>query len=314
MSKDTMEQYNRYREITGKKDSLYMYVLYNCTYQEIKDHIHKQLDTIDKVPDGYKRKLFSSRYFLFKEFLNDYNDDHIFNCTLFIDDNIDSYQLDQSVQKLLRKYDNRHITYRCDDRYDLQFLEDLLTNDDPYHVFRINGNKIDYVQMTKTKKYVVESKESKQLDLTEFITDNLPPNKKCILYGVSSKLKNFNDDRTYDIITKNLKDEEVIELIDRVDQEDILIALDKDLEMLHDDKQMHKVVFKKTIQEKIQYAQLEKLYIRSDMYDKFMSNMNRLELDTNFKIIQIDLKIESFIEDREKKILQYGGVVGITYY
>ncbi len=75
-----------------------------------------------------------------------------------------------------------------------------------------------------------------------------------------------------------------------------------------------KILHKKDIQKKIQYGQLEKMYIRIDMYDKFVSNMSKLGIVITFKILRIDLKIKSFVEDREKKISEYGGVIGVTYY
>lgn len=316
-----MLQYiDKYKDLRGKKDSLYLYVLYNCSHTEIKEHIKKQLEIISRVSDSYKRKLYSSKYYLLRDTTEEIADNcanidnYMYNNIIFIGDSIECYELTKSQQSLLKDYEHRAITYVNDDFYDLDFLKDLIFNNNPYHIYKINNNKIDYLIMTKTKKVKKKSKESKQLNISEFINSTLPPNKKFILYGMSSKLKHFNDDRAYSIIHHSLKDEDVIELVDKIDQEEILINLDNDLAMMHDSKQVHKVVFKKDIHKKIKYGQLEKLYIDSKMHNKFIKNMEMLSLELSFQVVQVDQSIKSFIENREKKIMQYGGTVGITYY
>lgn len=304
----------KYGNVKGKKDSMYLYILYNCPQEKLKEHVKKQLSTIERVSDSYKRKLFSSRYYLLRDMADENPEDHVYNCVIFISDIIDSYNLTKQQQTLLREYEHQEISYCYNDHFDLEYLNDMINCNDPYHVYRIHNNKIDHVKMTKTKKVVSDSKESKQLEIQEFIDQTLPPNKRFIMFGVSSKLKGFSDDRAYQIITKGLRDEEVIDLIERIDQEDILIELEEDLSMIHDDKQMSKVVFKKNLQKKIEYGMIEKLYIDSAIHDKFIKNMKKINLDVSFKVIQIDTKIKSFVEDRERALAAYGGVVGIAYY
>jgi hypothetical protein len=304
----------KYATTKGKSNSMYIYVLYKCPQEKLKDHITKQLEIIDRVNDSFKRKLFSSRYYSIKDMLEENPEDHIYNCVLFIDDELNQHKLTEYNMNLLERYNHQNITYVYDDHYKLDFVEDLLFNNDPYHVYRINNNKIDYIQMTKTKKNAVSSKEEKSLDIKSFVDSTLPPNKKYLLYGISSKLKNYSDERAYTIINKHIKDDELLEMVDKINQENILISFGNDMNMLNDPKQSHKIIFKKDLALKIKNSQLEKLYIETKMHDKFLENMKKNQLDITFKIIIIDSSLKSFEENKEKLIEQYGGVVGIAYY
>jgi len=304
----------KYETAKGRNDSMYIYVLYECPQEKIKDHVSKQLDIIDRITDAFKKKLFSSRYFLIKNMLEQNSDDFIYNCILFIDDNLNKHLLTKSNMELLKRFDHQSITFVYDDHFKLDFIEDLLFNNNPYNIYRINNNKIDYIHMTRTKKVVISSKESKPLDIKEFVNETIPSNKKYLLYGISSKLKDHTDDRAYSIINGYIKDDELVKLIDKIDQEDILISFERDLNMLNDPKQSHKIILKNNLTEKIKNSQLEKLYIDSKMHTKFMENMKKNKLDLTFKIIIINASIKSFVENRENLLNQYGGVIGISYY
>jgi hypothetical protein len=304
----------KYENIKGKTNSMYMYILYECSQDSIKEHVKKQLEIVDRVGDSFKRKTFSARYFSLRNFIDQNKEDHIYNCILFIDDNVNEYKLTNENKKILKKYNHQSISYVYDDHFDLDYLEDLIFNDEPYHMFHVNNNKIDYLYLTKTKKIIINTKESKPLDIMDFINLHLPINSKYIIYGVSSKLKDIIDPRAYSVLNKHVKDDELISMITRIDQEDVLIELTKDLSMISESKSMHKIVFKNELTSKIKNSQLQKLYIDNKFVDKFLENIKKNNIDVNFKIIIIDTLIKSFIDGQERLLEQYGGVVGVTYY
>lgn len=310
-----MEQYrDLYKNTKGRTDSMYIYCLYECPQEMLKNHVKKQLDIIDRVADSFKRKLFSSRYYLINSMLEENSDDHIYNCVLFIGDNLSQHQLTNFNKSLLKRFDHQSISFVYDDHFDLDYLEDLIYNDKPYNIYRIDNNRIDYLHVTRTKKIKTSEKESKSLDIKEFVDLTLPPNEKYLLFGISAKLKNFTDDRAYTIINKHIKDDDFINIIKQIDQEDLLINLIKDLMMINDAKQNQKIIFKNAIPLKIKNAQLEKLYIEHKLFDKFIDNIKKNKLDVNFKIIVIDPRIKSFILGNENILEQYGGVLGVAYY
>jgi hypothetical protein len=305
---------DKYKNIVGKNDSMYIYVLYECGQEKIKEHIKKQLDVLERVNDSHKRKLFMSRFHLLKNMIELNSDDHVYNNIIFLADDINTHDMTQAQKILLKKFSHNNISYVYDSYFKLDYLEDLLFNKTPYNVYKVNNNKIDYVHITKTKKVVISSKESKPLDIKGFIDSTLPSNTKYIIHGVSSKLKDLVDSRAYTVINKLVRDDELLIMVDKIDQENILASLKDDLAMLHDSKQMHKVLFKKEIPTKIKNGQLQKLYIDSKLSDKFLENMKKNGLDVNFKLVLIDSSIKSFTEGLEKTLDLYQGVVGIAYY
>ena len=304
----------KYKDSKGRSDSMYIYVLYECSLAKIKEHIKKNTEIIERVSDTHKRNLFLSRYYLIRDMVEQNTDDHVYNCIMFVGDDLNTHQLSRANKDLLRRFDHQNITFVYDNHFKLDFVEDLLFNNDPYHIYRINNNRIDYIQLTKTKKIVVNSKESKSLNIQEFVDQTIPSNTRYIMYGVSSKIKEMIDPKAYAVINKYIKDEELIELTDRIDQEDVLTCFNDDLSMMHDPKQLHKVIFKIDVPGKIKNSQFDKLYIDTKLYDKFIDNMKKNQLDMNFKIIRIDTSINSFVDGREKTIDMYAGVVGIAYY
>ncbi len=312
-----MQEYkDKYVHKKGKSDSMYIYVLYMCHREEIIEHIKKQIEYVNRIADVYKCKLFASRYYSFRETIETMTleDDDMINMVFFIDDCVNSHLLTGENMRILKKYNHQTISCKYDDHFDLEFLEDLLFNDQPYNVYKITNNKVDFVQMTRTKKQIMETRESKNLDLVDFINATLPSGGKYLLTGISGKLKGFQDPRSYCVINKELKMQDLMNMIDQIDQEDNLIAFDADLSMLHDPKQSHKVVFKKNLNEKIVNGQLARLYIEEKIHKKFMDNAKKNAIDLIFKIIIIDSRLKSFNEGREKIIEQYGGVCGISYY
>jgi hypothetical protein len=310
-----MEQFkDLYKDSKGRTDSMYVYCLYECSQEMLKNHVKKQLDIIDRVSDPFKRKLFSSRYFLIRSMLEENMDDHNYNCVLFIGDTLSQHQLTNFNKSLLKKFDHQSISFVYDDHFDLEYLEDLIFNNVPYNIYRIDNNRIDYLHVTKTKKIKISEKESKSLDIKEFVDSTLPPNERYLLFGVSAKLKNFTDDRAYTIINHHIKDDDFINIIMQMDQEDLLINLSNDLMIINDSKQKQKIIFKNDIPVKIKNAQLEKLYIEHTLFDKFINNIKKNNLDVNFKIIIIDPRIKSFVQGNENTLEQYGGVLGVAYY
>jgi hypothetical protein len=304
----------KYKNSKGKSDSMYIYVLYRCSQEKIKEHIKKQLDVLERVNDVHKRKLFTSRYHLLKNMVEQNPDDHIYDNIIFIDDEMDTHDMTESQKNLLKRFNHQSISFVYDNHFKLDYVEDLLFNSNPCYIYKVNNNKIDYIHITKTKKVIVNSKEAKPLNIKEFIDTTLPTNTKYIIHGVSSKLKDLTDARAYTIINRSVRDEELLDMINKIDQENTLISLKNDLAMMNDSKQMHKVLFKKEIPIKIKNSQLQKLYIDSKLAEKFLSNMKKNGLDVNFKLIMIDSSIKSFVDGQERLLNNYDGVVGITYY
>lgn len=237
----------KYRDVRGKTNSMYTYVLYRCTQNNLKEHIKKQINALNRISDIFKKQLFVSRYGSIQEFAEQYPGDYVYNSVLFVGQTIDQYLLTQDNINALKMFDHQKISYVYGDSFNIPYIEDLLFNISPYHMFQVNNNKIDYIYLTKTKKNIMNSKESKTLDIIGFVKSVLPMNSRYCIYGVSSKLRN-NDNLSsyplaYAVIPRHMRDDELIMLCDRIDQEDLLTELTRDLDMMIDMRYTHKIVF-----------------------------------------------------------------------
>src|SRR5436305_10108760 len=105
----------QYKDAKGKTNSMYIYILYECSNEKLKDHVEKQLETIERVSDSFKRKLFSSRYFLIKNMIEQYKELHVYNSILFVNDDLDEHPLTDFNKKLLNHFDHQAITFIYDD-------------------------------------------------------------------------------------------------------------------------------------------------------------------------------------------------------
>lgn len=302
--------------LTGKSDSLYIYILFNCPKAKLIEHIHNQMNVLERMSDAFKRSLLTSRYRNLEEMYAKYSDAAVFNEVAFIDDDVESFSLSPKHIHLLHHFSHPSITFKFGASFDLAFLFDLVENSKTYDVFRMSSNnKIEHLQLSRTKKRSGASAESKDLNLLQFINSNkATPQGKYVLFGVSSKLKGFTDVNAYSVLNRTLKDSEIFEMFETIEKESVLDEFEKDLEMLKLDRLMHRVCFQSEIKEKILCGQLEKLYLSGKKYQKFVENLKRLDIDITFKVIVIDTDCSSFVENREKVILQYDGVVGILYY
>lgn len=309
-----MKMYEKYKNIKGKTDSMYVYVLFNCDHTEIMNHIKKQSDILERVNDSYKRKLFQSRYFLLREMIEASDVTEIFNCVIFLGDILERHELSKENLGLLNKFKHQKITFTYDSSFNLEFLEDLLFNNDPCHLFRVDNNKVEYIQMTKTKKIIVRSKESKLLDLKAFIDENISSKTRYILCGISSKLNDIKDTRSYGVINGFIKDNEIDGFVRRMYQEELIKLLKEDLTLMQNQKTLHRIVFKQDLTKIIRESKLQKLYIDSTLKNKFLSNMEKSDLIVDFKLISLDKNIKSFSENDEKILDSYSGIVGVTYY
>jgi hypothetical protein len=300
----------RHGSITGKKDSMYMYILFKCTKNQIIEHISKQLKILERIADLYKKNLFCSKYHMLRDNIDLIETDEPINQLILIENNVTTYQLKKEWIALLSTYHHQPITYQYDDHFDMKYLEDLFECNTPYQIFRVDGDYVEHQHLTLSKKRIVVKESLKNQTIGDFVKKQIM-HQRYFMYGQSSKLKGFADPLAYQIIPNMLKDEEMISILQRIEQEDILDSLEEDLKLLD---RTERVVFKKEIQKAITNGMLEKLYIDKKILDRFMENMKRSNQTISFKLIPIDTTIKSLTKDREQRILLYDGVAGILYY
>lgn len=304
----------------GKKDSLYVIILFNCEQTNLLEFINSKSQNVTKIKDSHKRARANKAYYRLKQFAEEYEDLYKFNILILMDvenDKFDHYTLTKSHLTLLTSYKCDNIWLKCSDIYDFDELQDYLESDKSYNLFRIKNNSVRFTKLGKTKKVVMNTYESKTLNLEEYINKHIE-NDRYLVYGISSKLSALSNSdtasRAYAILLHDVSDSEAIEYINKMDQADLLDEFYSDLLLIDNAKTMDRVIFRKDFNP-TNLAKLQKLYIDKKIKDKFYENCKKNKIDLSFDIKVIDNSIKDFDSGRELRLINdYGGVVGITYY
>lgn len=314
----------KYESVVGKFESLYVYVLFDCSLNQIIEHIKDQKNILKRMKDIYKQKLYISRYTSLLEYienldkeLNDKqnkstsNQIRKYNNIFFVGETIEHYDLTKLNIKLLKQCKHKNIDYVYGDKFNLDFLNDLINNDKFYHVFQCDNKYNHYYQITKHKKNIIIEKSSIN-DIKLFINkcidnvENFDINDKYIIHGNNQKLKTYQDKKALIISSFHLKDNDIIEMIDKIKNDLLIDEFLNDLEMINDNKKMHRIIFKKDIYEDFFDYQIEKIYVNKQSYYDITKNDELFDKIKNSSchIIEID----------SDKLSQYGNIVGVTYY
>ena len=211
----------------------------------------------------------------------------------------------------LKLFDHQKISYVYSNNYDIGWLNDLLYNRDYYNIFQIKNNDINYFILNDTKKKTIYKNTIKNQDLKKIIYDNILKNEenkigKYLIYGISSFLKNYQDNNCINIINKDLSDEEIINYFKIDSYKKNNNELKELLGKISQPKYIDKIVYGKDIYEQLEISMIDMLYI--------LENHNELEkiknYNTNLKLVKSFEKGD--IIDNFK--ISYNGLIGIKYY
>jgi len=311
----------QFKDRVGKTDSIYTVVLFNCGTEELLEFTKSKSQIVQKIKDSHRRGRAKKAYYNLKEFGESFAEEMNHNCLILMDvekDLFEVFELPKRVVKLLSEYECDQIWLKCTDHVDLNELRDYLESDEYFNLFRVKNNTVRHIRLGRTKRVMVDSKESRSLILADYIHDRLDATTKYLAYGVSSKLAPLKSadirQRAYDVLSYDINDNDAIDYIQRMEQSDILDQMDDDYSLINNQKTMDRVIFKKEFKPN-KMGILQKMYIDRRMVEKFMQNCEKGNVDVSWEVIVIEHTIKDFEEGRELRLMnEFGGVMGITYY
>ena len=302
-----MIKLKKYQNITDKFNSLFTFVVYDTKFNDFKIFLKEKLEKIQNISNNYKKKYLNDRLYNFILYIEDnYKDGDIINSLYLISNKIDEYPLTEEL-KILRYFNIKNILYFNDEYYKIDYIEDLFYNKDYKNILNINNKNLKYFLITKTKSKLIEEINSSKLNINEYIKEkNI---KLCLIHGVSSSIKKL-EVKPHLIYNKNLNNEEILDEFYKYNMTLSHKRLNETIDLIKNEKTIHRVVFGKDIINAINYNQIKTLFCSPKKLKKVFNTFDNDLL--NFEIIEIKSISNGDISERFRK--DFNGIIGYTYY
>ncbi len=308
MTSNFDELFKKFADKRDKMKALFTIVTYNTSQQEIIHEIEHRLRLAKTIKYPKKRICVSNRLFNFKTYLKDSGTDETTkNTVFFVSDDVDEITLSKEWLQVLKNFDVDKFIFRYDETFDIPYLKSLLTDTNYREVIYVKNNLMRHIYLNSTKKKIYYETESKNLDVEEYVKNNIK--EPCIIHGISVALKNLKSDKHY-IYTKMLTDEEIADVFKKEQVGAVHKQLDEYMTYITNEKLMHRIVFGKDVQKKIISKELKTVFCSPEMYTKILEKVPQEYLNFDLKLVESLEKGDS----GDKLKTQYMGVIGVTYY
>jgi hypothetical protein len=297
----------KFKDITDKFQSLYTILVYNTTVQELIDDLYLRLEKIQKITDTFKKKYLNDRFYSFIEFIKSKKREDKLNTIFLVSSSINELIITKSQLNLLYDYQVPKIIVKNDNNFDIEYLDDLLNNNNYYDIIQLKNNELKYYHMTKTKRKLVKTVEEKSLKIIDYLPDN---KSRLIIHGSSGLLKNFTLDNV-PIYKVHLTDHEIFEIFNKIQSQKNHQRLEKEVFIvLQKDPADNKILVGNKLVKYIKDMNVKTLF-GTPLKIKKLKEIFDSDL-LNFEIVEIN-KLESG-DYGDKLYTDYRGLIGVSYY
>ena len=299
--------FDSYIDLKDKYESLYIFVIYDFTKEQMEDKFTKIFKQLDGISDNKKKGFLKSRISAFKNTI-DMIPDNIINGVYLIGENIKSFEMKKYYLETLKMFKVDNCIFRFGKEFDIKWLKDLLLDRTYYNVLKIKNNDISITRLNSTKQLTISNETSKTPNLIEYINTKINKDIKFLIHGSSTHFKQLVDYKNkmcVGVVTKELNLEEQLDTIDKSIYEENIKELEVWLTKLLDPKEGHKLVFGNDVEEQAEQGFIETIYAN-------VENKNKYSKFDNLKIKFVkSFKNGDFVSNFNKS---YNGVLGIKYY
>jgi len=305
------DTFNKFTNKKDKFESMYIFVIYEMTKEDIEEKFVKIYKLLDTLSDSKKRGYLKTRIYSFQKFISDKKESSITGIYL-VDDDVNDFKLEKFYLDTLKMFKVQNFNYQYGKNFDIEWLKSLVLDRNYVNVMKVKNNDITITKVTSSKQLQVFSDTVKSMNLIDIINSNIEKETKFFIHGSSNAIKLIDKTKLpsqlskicIDILNKELTLDQQIELIETSKYKDNILELENWLTKLLDPKEGHKIVFGKDILENGENGLIETIYcIESKNVYKHLDS-------TNIKLVK-SFKNGDFISQFEKN---YGGVLGIKYY
>jgi hypothetical protein len=303
--------FNTFTTSKDKFESLYIFVIYDMSKEDIEEKFVKIYKLLDTLSDSKKRGYLKTRIYSFQKFLSD-KKENLISGIYFVNEEVNEFKMEKYYLETLKMFNIQNFIFQYGKTFDIEWLKNLVLDRDYVNVMKIKNNDISITKVTSSKQLQVFSETVKSMNLVEIITNNLEKEKKFFIHGSSNAIKTFDKTKLpiqvnklcIEILNKELNLEQQIELIETSKYKENIIELDNWLTKLLDPKEGHKIVFGKDILENAENGLIETIYCIEPK--NIYKNIDSVKI----KLVK-SIKNGDSISQFEKN---YGGVLGIKYY
>ncbi|QKF94654.1 calycin family protein [Fadolivirus algeromassiliense] len=300
--------FDKFKDIRDKHEALFTIVVYNLTVEEIIQNIMHKMELAKNIKNPKKRSIVCKRFYNFKEYMKELKNDKIINSIYLVDDQIEEIVLLKDWLDVLNHFNVDTFTFRYNEFFELNYLKQLLTDTSFKHVINVKNNLLIHIHLNPTKRRIHHQEEIKSMDIEGYLKQN-NVNEKCVIHGVSSAIRNVNQNNHF-VFSKQLKDDEIFEVF----RKDNVLKIQKEAEgymdLIKNEKTLSRIVFGKDLQKKIMSMEIQSIYCSPDMHTKISEKVPKDYL--NFNLIKVESLEKGDIGDTLKN--NYAGAIGVTYF
>ena len=299
-----MDEIKKFRKVSGKQYSLITAIIYNESQEDVLKFINKQLELVQNVKDGYKRKLANDLVYNFKCYVENESNRQINKIYLVSCDEINDFELTKKQINILKEYNKPTTYYKTSDKFMIDYIVDLFTDFNFFKVLELNKKSVVEYDINPTKRKLVNKQNvNNQAELLEIINSNIK-----LVHGTSTFLKNITTDVL--LFNRRLCDDDVLEEITKLiiirDHNKLKDLLDNISNPEYEDK----IIFGgNETKQFTELSMISTLYIHESIYRRFI---NRYKDYINFTVIEIKKLQFGDISDSLKN--DYSCCVGELYY
>ena len=302
--------FKKYIDKKDKFDSLYIFVIYKQYIEESIETVLKVINNLESMPD-IKRKIYlQKRLQNYKEWLKlKYKPESQIDGIFMISDNIEKENLTPYYLETLNIFSHNKISYNYGCEFPIEWLKKLLLDREYINVLKIKNNDITHTKLNSTKKINIYSNTIKSMDLQKIVLQQIPKGENYLIHGSSIFIKNYIDKNAVSVSSKELSDDEIINLMYNYKYVKHHNELKDILNNLFDPKIENKLVYGKDIKISIQNNILKTLFCTDNIYSKLS------KIPEHLKIFEIKLTKQIEKGDISEKLEKdYEGAIGIKFY
>lgn len=324
-----MEIFDEYKKIRSKFEGSFLVVIYGLKCDELIDKISHRINLVNTINDRVKKNYLLSRMVNFHDYISaryDNNNNNSIWGIFLVHDTVDYFAINNEWKKSIEAFDVDNFIFKFNEYFDIDYLVDLLTNNNYYDVVNVSQNRFVHYYCTKSKRKNIHSGENNYNDLNTYLTKYNQEQKTqnnnnnnnvlirkiphMLLHGNSHILKNFVESDNLGIHSKgSLNQEEITEYFEKKENIFAMKELENWINNLLNPNLGHRILFGKDITKAITNGMIKQIYCTPEMEKKI-----RDKIPPELQKFEITV-VKTYGIDMGKRLRdEFSGIIGITYF